>query len=877
MAGANPIENLLNAGAGDRALALKMFNAKHTRAMTLVPFQGGDLWKPLSDPPDPLIVIRRSERDTNGLLYALCDARFDSFQNEILATIRPIAKFQKEPSLISISFDLPNANPGKSADGLELPPTTEIPMKDLELVGQASKAKAGETDTDAFDPKFYGSMFSFIVFGNHDRNGFYKMFSPDKTKIYKVNETAGGGTPELFIGHAITKTDRPPRKATKAYPLVASVQVLGYLVGNKIQANRRHRSGVVLAHNQTLYLPWVLSVEPATDGQKATVSNGIDYTNDAGWTNTTSISTLENSILENFVGLGTAAPPAAPPAATSKPSVKTMTAKDAALAIVNVGQGRTRADSYAEETDLERLKSLFEAFKTKEDDLLAKKNSVQSNAVLVTAVFDNWKLFADEVQATFGPNVLAEVWKIQNPWMKIVEIPVLGNSSFKKVYDELSKYKLVDNTRNDPPAFLESVLGIDKRRFAATNVPNRPGLVLAVWLRVLNDMNSDGFNNFPDEWYSYYDNIIDQMRGGRLDTEAGGSAKFFGLDLVITDPFSKSSGAKWTGTIVPRLEKFMKFVKSTKKPVVDLKESLESLDAWYKDAVYRNNQLNFAARTSGLPNQPSDYDILSKTDVARTAIRILGALLANAAKSDKTDAYTYISNKFPITLGTMQTIYGITAPAATAMKSSPLTASPTGPPVSGSAATPAPFVSLPYSHQGLANTTAIALPIQTLSVAIRMYIGGRQTGLFYTPRTRASVFAGRSGFAALRLGPFIAFSVDPVNVLSGDASSAVSIGTWRKNGSDVCTGDVNLVAYTGSPDVLGWETDPNKAITTLVGTSGARYEDATFPQATLSNPGDAIAFGDRGTFLFASASRRLAVVVVHAGKTVVIRGIYVFL
>ena len=890
MASANPIDELLKVPPEGIALALKVFNAKHTRAMTLNPFSEGDQWKPLSDPPDPLIVVKRSEMTSRGFFYALCEVVSKS--SGLTATIRPIAEFTVSGSDVTVSYQL--AVKSVDVDGVKLPITIELPLAELSLAGQASKAKplaSGQVRTVAFGPAHYGDVFAELVLGDQPRAGYYQMAEPKKTKIYHVQEAAGGATPGLIIGHGEMKnnSNRKIRRTSTQYPLVASVQVLGYSVGSKIQANRAYDSGVVLNHTQTLYVPWIISLENASETMKK-VTDGLAYQDGLGWTDTTTIRSTGRSILENFVGLGATTAPSSAGVATSSPPKQSLRGKfaySAALTIMNVMVDRTDAYQFAEETDLQRLKGLFAAFKVQTDlfDGFVSTMTVPPDAAVVTSIFNTWKAFSSDLAGTFGADVLSEVQKMVSPWATIVKIRLLGVESFKKVYDELSNYDLVDARWNDPPLFLGTLFGLGREPFEAADVSmlTRPAFVVAVWLRVVNDMNRAGFENLPFEWYTYHDKIIDQIRKSTLIAETGGKAKFFDVTLVSSLPIRTDH--QWRDGSIPRLEKFMKFVNATKKAPFDLNESVNALHNWFIDQEARKT---LADLEIGMPTPPgnSEFWKLAHTPAGKAALSTVQTGLLSGAKSSGTDVYTYVSTNFASALATLQTIYNInpppsatTAPASAKPPSGPPSSAATAPastkPPAGPPSTTLPFVSIPYSSQGLSSATAVAMPVKNYSVAIQLFIGGKNVGLFYSPSARPCVFIGRGSPSVVRSGPFMAVSVDPANIVSCDPTAVVSAGKWRTEGADLCNGDVKVAVHLGAPNVTGWMADPSKTVSALLASGGTPIR-ATFAKDVLGNPNAATAFGMRGTFMFIDSANRLAVAVVHAQSDVLIRGIYAF-
>lgn len=905
---ADPLEALVetlgkpSVDAAAKAGAVKRFNVEHTRALGLATVEPDPLWGDLGEPSRLMVVYKTAEKKQGGKFYALCDVAMAPDAQRVTATIRPIATFSWEGTVLVYAFDLvgvpvtiiskqanvAGVSSNVTVEPLRIPNTESVDASTLSLFGLESDDAFPNGAVASFGGAS-GENFHALAKASVPRPVGYMLSATMAGQVFFVTDAQKGGTPSLFISalQYVDDAELAVRAASTTFPLRGTAQVLAAQTPQGVQLTRKYATGVSLQDFQTMYLPWVVTISAALPAQLKEVTAGLQQEKNRQWR---SGGLLPSEVLVNFASrltnmTGTdSLTPSLSPLQTPVPAKVVMANSDASevdVALANVLEGRIESSLYKEEASLVNLRALYAKYSA-----AMFITATSTGAQPVKKAFDAWAMFEAALNTSPFKNAVLLTRKRFGP-LAIFKTMELTPEAVKAMYDGVAKYfnwsRATAVESRYPYEFLASQLGLLSTDINPSDVGTSPtSVAIVVWIHTLVHMNTADFAHYSSEWAHDYDGMSEALVDNwhKVNQEIGSVLEVSVHDeLQFKGRYGPSPG--WTSKNLPLIDNFRAFV-----GVVDYESSQQVPD--YDEIVRSYLHWVDSATTK-------DVEILSDTNEWRDAVKKAKAVLARVAGGvQKVDEL--IRDRSPTAADRLLMAFGTTTAQQTKPSRGPAPA--TKPAVSrtatqstAAAAAAAPtrvalpvqtgpersMFAIPYSSEGLVRSLAVAIPKQAYSLALRLTSGGVIIGEYSFPMIYGSVFVGPRSPALFGHGRFVALSITPGRVRPGDDRAVAIPYLGRTLDNDSCDKDITVrfslleVGDASAPLLSDWERDPAAAHERTIASPSARNE--FFAPASLRDSSAATAVGDARMNLF--LGREVALAVMHTKDGAVLRGIYI--
>jgi hypothetical protein len=538
----------------DKSKKVLQFNVRYTRAIGLRATSDPDgIWKDLSEEPTPVLVVKTEELYSAGLVYALCDVSIKN-NSDLEAIIRPVSAFARDPVGIYTNKALPPDLGTENVGSLVLPLTQRVVASELKIVGMrdgsvdpsTGSGLAGTKIQLANDSNWF-TNYDVIIRAKNSRKRKYLLPPVDEIDaVFKVMDMQTNGTPTVFISSvSMVKTDNTMVDGgSESTPLFGQAQILGYQFGNRLVQNLGYSSGVVLDNIQTVYLPWVVSVEQVQPNNSVLV--GMEF--DSGdnlykiggkvpakvWETGTSPLTSFGSATASPLGGQSLPPPAQqmpipygpPGAGSSQLSFRGLPVQQQVISFGDLVRGNLELGGFVDGPALAELVRLYKEFEAAKKTFIAQISGLQEGA--------HTKNAQDAIDSFYwygmrnGYAELVNAMPQKGLWM--IEATKGATKIGKNAYEALfAQFKtafeqidFIPQPRPDVRKILEVAAGVQDGDFAESKFPSSASAMTChlVILDKIHRMDPVGVN---DRWLSFHDACVDLVikHKDKISTIAG--------------------------------------------------------------------------------------------------------------------------------------------------------------------------------------------------------------------------------------------------------------------------------------------------------------------------------------------------------------------
>ena len=517
-----------------KTAAVLQFNVRYTRAIGLTAtVDPNEIWKDLSKEPTPVLVAKATEIGTKGLVYALCDVSIKT-GSELEAIIRPVSAFERKPDGTYTNKVLPPDLETETVGSLVLPLTQRITASELKVVGMrdgniepltASKLTSKKIQLDESSNLF--GNYDVIIRTTSNRQKKFILPPPDELKaVFKVTDMQSNGTPDVVVSAVamVSTSNELLAGGASSVPLSGQAQLLGYKVGSRLVPNLGYSGGVVLNNIQTIYLPWVVSVEqiqpndPVLDGMQFDPEDGFykignEYPADAR-ANGTSPLTAFGSATASPLGGQSVPPPYFPTpsgstgAGSNLPLFQDMSVPEQVGVFREMLDGIKRTDAFDEKISLDELVRRYKEFEVAKAAFIADPSGPRAGGFVVAAktALDSFDVYG----ASSGYSGLIEAMPQSDSWMikATMETAKISKPAWDALFGQFraafAKIDYAVRPEKGARKTLETEAGVDDGAFADLNFPLSVS-AMACYLVVLDGIHQMDPIGVDSTWLSFYD------------------------------------------------------------------------------------------------------------------------------------------------------------------------------------------------------------------------------------------------------------------------------------------------------------------------------------------------------------------------------------